>query len=535
MSLDSAKPIVWAIGGIDTLNLAGLGADTRGVSVGNKVHCATIVTCVTAQNSKAFRTHSESTVAMLEAQWQALNEQTVPQVIKIGMLCNALQVQWVADKLAPMITAQPSLRIVYDPVLRASACDSRLDQSLLESIVTHLLPMVDLLTPNTIEAGALLGLSITSPDDVVAAARQLSENFGVNVLLKGGHVISAEQSIDCYIGLEPTSHPRYISEPTQAFCVGADVISTPHTRGSGCTLASVIAGLVAQQYTFCDAIVVAKSVISTAMARSHACGNDKGGLLDLVLPSDFNQLPTLLSLDEFRQDHQRVESSSFAPCPPDLGLYPVVDNCQWLERLLKLGVRTIQLRAKSLSEAQAEPLVIAAIALGDKYQARVFINDYWQLAIKHQAYGVHLGQEDLCQANLDKIKQAGLRLGLSTHGIYEALRVNALAPSYIALGHIFATQTKQMPSRPQGIDKLTLQVELFRRERALVAIGGISQSRVVDVLRSGIDSVALVTAITKAQDVVETTLSLLDEVGHGAEFVADANNLVRRDCDEVIN
>lgn len=131
-------------------------------------------------------------------------------------------------------------------------------------------------------------------------------------------------------------------------------------------------------------------------------------------------------------------------------LYPVVDDVNWIEHLLKLGVRTVQLRIKDPKQGDLEAQIIRAIALGREFNAQVFINDHWQLAIKHQAYGVHLGQEDLTSANLTELLDAGIRLGLSTHGYYELLIAAGIQPSYIALGHIFPTTTKQMPSKPQG-------------------------------------------------------------------------------------
>ncbi len=528
MTSSHQMPIVWAIGGVDSLNLAGLGADIRSASFGNNgVHCATIVTCVTGQNSKAFRAAQTMSSAMLDAQWHALSEQTTANVIKVGMLADIAQVQWLAGKLSSLRANAPALRVIYDPVLRATASNQPVDSQLLQAIKDYLLPHVDLLTPNTIEASMLCGREIHNAHDILGAAQQLSAQHQLNVLIKGGHAIANNSSRDCYIGLSAQDFPRFASEPSQGFALASDFIVTEHSRGSGCTLASLIAGLVAQQYTFCDAIVVAKSILTRALTKATACGNDKGGLLDLAMPNRFEQLPSVLSLAQFVNQKVPCQQTPFLPCPSNLGLYPVVDNCLWLERLLKLGVKTIQLRAKDLSDELAEPQVIEAIALGEKYQARVFINDYWRLAIKHQAYGVHLGQEDLTQANLEQIKDAGLRLGLSTHGIFEALEVNALGPSYLALGHIYATQTKDMPSNPQGIDKLSLQVGLFREQRSLVAIGGISTDRVAPVLGSGIASVALVTAITKADDADAVTKALLKQVGsgcahrvnsHGAQF-----------------
>lgn len=101
----------------------------------------------------------------------------------------------------------------------------------------------------------------------------------------------------------------------------------------------------------------------------------------------------------------------FPSVPFRLGLYPVVDSVEWIQRLLEAGVRTLQLRIKDKRDEEVEADVIAAIALGRRYHARLFINDYWRLAIKHQAYGVHLGQEDLETTDLNAIRKAGLRLG----------------------------------------------------------------------------------------------------------------------------
>lgn len=192
-----------------------------------------------------------------------------------------------------------------------------------------------------------------------------------------------------------------------------------------------------------------------------------------------------------------------------LGLYPVVETVEWIARLLDFGVRTIQLRIKDRQDDEVEQQIAEAIALGKRYQARLFINDYWRLAIKYQAYGVHLGQEDLDIADLDAIHAAGLRLGLSTHDDVELDRALAVEPSYIALGHVFPTQTKDMPSAPQGLAELARHIQRLQGV-STVAIGGISIDRVPAVLATGVGSVAVVSAITKAEDWQAATRQLLD-------------------------
>lgn len=191
-----------------------------------------------------------------------------------------------------------------------------------------------------------------------------------------------------------------------------------------------------------------------------------------------------------------------------LGLYPVVDDVEWIERLLKLGINTVQLRIKNPQQADLEQQVARSIELGREHNAQVFINDYWQLALKHGAFGVHLGQEDIEESNLSQLSQAGIKIGLSTHGYYELLRIVQINPSYIALGHIFPTTTKQMPSKPQGLVRLSLYQQLidtipYTEELTgypTVAIGGIDQSTAAQVWDCGVSSLAVVRAITLAED-----------------------------------
>ncbi|EAP92632.1 thiamine phosphate synthase [Vibrio splendidus] len=191
-----------------------------------------------------------------------------------------------------------------------------------------------------------------------------------------------------------------------------------------------------------------------------------------------------------------------------LGLYPVVDDVEWIERLLKLGINTVQLRIKNPQQTDLELQVARSIELGREYNAQVFINDYWQLALKHDAFGVHLGQEDIEESNLSQLSLAGIKIGLSTHGYYELLRIVQINPSYIALGHIFPTTTKQMPSKPQGLVRLSLYQQLIDTipyteqltGYPTVAIGGIDQSTAAQVWSCGVSSLAVVRAITLAED-----------------------------------
>ncbi|WP_075183597.1 thiamine phosphate synthase [Pantoea sp. 1.19] len=210
---------------------------------------------------------------------------------------------------------------------------------------------------------------------------------------------------------------------------------------------------------------------------------------------------------------------AFPSVPHRLGLYPVVDSPKWIERLLAHGVRTLQLRIKDRADRQVGADIAAAVALGRRYRARVFINDHWRLAVQHGAYGVHLGQDDLDVADLHAIHSAGLRLGLSTHDDAELDRALACRPSYIALGHLFPTQTKVMPSAPQGLAELRRHLTRLQ-QIPTVAIGGISLARAPEVLATGVGSIAVVSAITAADDWQRATATLLALAGSGGDVDA---------------
>ncbi|GAM52101.1 thiamine phosphate synthase [Mycoavidus cysteinexigens] len=238
-----------------------------------------------------------------------------------------------------------------------------------------------------------------------------------------------------------------------------------------------------------------------ALVLAHAWRTDNLAAND-AWPVDYDSFPRVVGLDHLRSN------TPFAPCPWQLGLYPVVPNADWVERLLDLGVTTLQLRAKNLEHAMLQAEIKRAVQAARQHNAQLFINDHWQLAIEANAYGVHLGQEDLCTANLQTIANAGLRLGLSTHGYYEMLVAYHFQPSYIAIGAVFPTTTKVMPTTPQGLSRLARYVQLLKEKVPLVAIGGIDHAVLADVLATGVGSAAVVRAVTEASDLREAVVAL---------------------------
>ena len=188
------------------------------------------------------------------------------------------------------------------------------------------------------------------------------------------------------------------------------------------------------------------------------------------------------------------------PAPPRLDpFYPILDSADWIERLLPHGVRLVQLRVKDRPADAVREEIARAKRLCDAAGATLVVNDFWREAIDLRCAWVHLGQEDLDDADVPALRRAGIRLGLSTHDDAELERALAHAPDYVALGPLYPTRLKAMRFGPQGLDRLG---DWKRRVGAipLVGIGGVSLERAPGVLEAGADVASVVTDITLHAD-----------------------------------
>jgi hydroxymethylpyrimidine kinase / phosphomethylpyrimidine kinase / thiamine-phosphate diphosphorylase len=486
--------IVWTIAGSDSSAGAGIQADLYTFHDLGADGCS-VISAVTAQNSQAVQLVESVSEKMFTQQLASLTEDMPAKVIKIGLIASVEHVKILAQQLALYKqTWAHRPFVIYDPVAVASTGDEMAEEGINEVIKTQLLPQIDLLTPNANEVLTLSGHALISGESFKPAVDKLISMGCGSVLIKGGHFELVDD-----IALD------YWSDGKREIALTSPRLNDVHTHGTGCTLASAIAATIALDYFIEDALVIAKAYLNQGLKASKALGAGEGSVSHCGWPTERADFPEVVLPEssigyELDLPGSLEAGSGFKPCDTiKLGLYPVVDSVEWVERVLKLGVKTLQLRIKDKQPEQVEQQIIDAIALGKEYDARLFINDYWQLAIKHNAYGVHLGQEDMDVADLPLIADAGLRLGLSTHGYYEMLRARQLKPSYIALGHIFPTQTKEMPSDPQGLTRLSKYANLMS-DIATVAIGGINLERAPAVWQTGIGSIAVVTAITLADD-----------------------------------
>ncbi|WP_438960936.1 thiamine phosphate synthase [Nereida sp.] len=179
--------------------------------------------------------------------------------------------------------------------------------------------------------------------------------------------------------------------------------------------------------------------------------------------------------------------------------YPIFDSAAWIKRLVPLGIKLVQLRIKDADDQTIRTEISAAKEVCARTGTTLVINDYWQAAIDLGCDWIHLGQEDLDDADTDAIRAAGIKLGISTHDRAELARAIALKPDYVALGPIYPTILKQMKWHEQGVEKL-------RKWRAeigdtpLIAIGGMTIERAAGAYSAGADVVSAVTNITLNAD-----------------------------------
>jgi thiamine-phosphate pyrophosphorylase len=179
--------------------------------------------------------------------------------------------------------------------------------------------------------------------------------------------------------------------------------------------------------------------------------------------------------------------------------YPIVESAAWVERIIAAGARLIQLRIKDRADAEVRADIRAALAVCARADAQLIVNDYWEMAIDEGADFIHLGQGDLDDADMKRIRGRGLRVGVSTHDHAELDRALSFDPDYVALGPIYPTILKAMPFAPQGLGRIGEWKRLIG-ERPLVAIGGINLERAPLCLAEGADSAAVVTDITLNAD-----------------------------------
>ncbi|GAB4417107.1 MAG: thiamine phosphate synthase [Thermodesulfovibrionales bacterium] len=178
-----------------------------------------------------------------------------------------------------------------------------------------------------------------------------------------------------------------------------------------------------------------------------------------------------------------------------------------IEEALKGGVRAVQLREKDLGTRELLDMAYPMRELTKRYNAKLFINDRVDVAAAVGADGVHLGKGSMPASAAKKVSKGRLTVGVSTHSISEALEAEEEGADFITFGPIYQTPSKLKYGEPVGIN--ALKIVRSRVSIPIMAIGGINIDRTREVMASGADGVAVISAILSAEDIKQTTESFL--------------------------
>lgn len=257
----TVPPVVLTVAGSDSGGGAGIQADLR-TFASYRVHGTVVVTAVTAQNTLGVERVDALSPESVSAQFHALVSDLKIQALKTGVLVNAPLVETVANHLKTLNLSN----IVVDPVMVSRAGAVFVDSATIAALKSSLIPQALILTPNRYEAQILADLEITNLATMKTAAQKILELGCQSVLVKGGAMTGELRGLDVWASWQ------------QLEILQTELIETPHTHGSGCTLAAAITANLAWGETPLTAIQKAKNFVTQALKHSYPIGAGQGPL-----------------------------------------------------------------------------------------------------------------------------------------------------------------------------------------------------------------------------------------------------------------
>ena len=245
------------IAGSDSSGGAGIQADLK-TMIANGVYAMTAITALTAQNTTGVQGIFEVTPEFLEQQIDSVFMDIRPDAVKIGMVSSVGLIESITKKLKQY----EAENIVVDPVMVATSGSRLISEDAIGALKELLLPMATVLTPNIPETEVLSGMEVKTADDMIAAAKYISETYHCAVLCKGGHQLNDANDL------------LYRNGDYKWF--NGKRIDNPNTHGTGCTLSSAIASNLAKGYDLDTAVERAKAYISGALAAMLDLGQGSG-------------------------------------------------------------------------------------------------------------------------------------------------------------------------------------------------------------------------------------------------------------------
>ena len=247
------------IAGSDCSGGAGIQADIKTLAV-HKIYAMSVITALTAQNTTGVTDIMEATPEFVAAQLDAVFTDIFPNAVKIGMVSSAEIIETIADKLKEY----NAKNIVLDPVMVSTSGHKLISDDACDVLITKLMPLADIITPNIPEAEVLCGFEIKTEDDMIRAAEKIAQKFSGAVLVKGGHMVN--DATDLLYKNGEIKWYRTVK------------IENPNTHGTGCTLSSAIACGLAEGNSMERAVENAKKYLTGAIGAMLDLGKGSGPL-----------------------------------------------------------------------------------------------------------------------------------------------------------------------------------------------------------------------------------------------------------------
>ena len=245
------------IAGSDSSGGAGIQADIKTMTM-NGVYAMSAITALTAQHTTGVTVIMEVTPKFLKEQIDDVFNDIRPDAVKIGMVSSSGLIKIIADRLKHFNAAN----IVVDPVMVATSGSRLINGDAITILKGDLLPIADIITPNIPEAEVLSGIFIQTENDMIAAAKIISDTYNCAVLCKGGHNVNDANDLLYENGKYKWFNSKHIENP--------------NTHGTGCTLSSAIAANLAKDFNMQSSVQRAKNYISGALADMLDIGKGSG-------------------------------------------------------------------------------------------------------------------------------------------------------------------------------------------------------------------------------------------------------------------
>ena len=518
-------PVVLTIAVSDSSAGAGIQADLKAIAATGG-YGASVITAITAQNTRAVTAAAEVGLDLIRAQIDAVFSDLSVAAVKTGMLSSRPVIETVAVALRDYHPPH----YVLDPVMISKTGFPLLRADAVDALRQALLPLATLVTPNVHEARALTGIAVETPGEAEAAGRRLVEAGAAAVLVKGGHLREG-----------PATDVLVTREGVRVFA--GDFIEARHTHGTGCTYSAAIATYLARGLGLIEAIARAKTYITEAIRGGLAIGHGVG-------PTDhfffLRRRDGHRWLRRLRVDVGKAQSDGpngqgrgrsaltwwgglgverQAALPPSLGegwrtasvrevgrLHVITDetlqgrfsHVELARRAAAGGADVVQFREKRAWTTRelvhtARDMVTALAEM----PARLVVDDRVDVTLAAGADAVHLGRDDLDAALARRLLGQGALIGGTANSVEEARRVAGTAVDYLGVGPVFGTRSKANPAPTLGLDGLAAIVQAV--DTPVIAIGSVTAERVLEILRAGAYGVAVLSGIVCRSDPTAAT------------------------------